>query len=101
MAAENPPLANSCKRISTVLVERGDERFELFAGIERLRSYFEAETVEPLARDGNEALICAAGGLHSYLEETQKCNLSHINHLDVLRLAVYGTGLYHAAESGS
>lgn len=88
-AAENQSICGFLRKNLDSLIECGDERFELFAGIEHLRTYFEAETVEPLTKGGNEALICVAGGLLSYLEETQKCNLSHINHLDI-----FATGRY-------
>ena len=88
-AAENRQICNFLQKNLDCLIERGDDRFELFAGIRRLRSYFDEETVEPLTKEGNETLISAAGGLLSYLEETQKCNLSHINHLDI-----FATGRY-------
>ena len=63
-------------------VERGGERRFLLADAEKsIRRQFGEEALKRLPA-GNPAAAMAIGGLLSYLYETQKTDLSHINDLD-------------------
>ena len=61
--------------------EQGQRRFELNAAEKSIRAQFGEEAVSRLPA-GNPAAALALGGLLSYLYETQKTDLSHINDLD-------------------
>ncbi|MBR7146320.1 MAG: DNA mismatch repair protein MutS, partial [Oscillospiraceae bacterium] len=63
------------------MVERGKDRFELKAAENAVRVQFGEEEFASLPR-GDTAAVLALGGLLSYLYETQKCDLSHINALE-------------------
>ncbi len=64
------------------LLEPGDARFDVAAGRERVCQQFHAPDAMSLGLE-DDAAIAAAGGLLSYIVETQKIDLSHINVLDV------------------
>ncbi|MBU5625823.1 DNA mismatch repair protein MutS [Oscillibacter sp. MSJ-2] len=59
----------------------GEDRFALKAAQEHIAMQFGAEALSRLGA-GNPAAAMALGGLLSYLYETQKTTLSHINDLD-------------------
>ncbi|MBQ5800048.1 MAG: DNA mismatch repair protein MutS [Oscillospiraceae bacterium] len=61
--------------------ECGAKRFELAAAERMIRAQFGEEKYAALPRT-NTAAALALGGLLSYLHETQKCDLSHINDLE-------------------
>ena len=63
-------------------IEEGPaRRFVLAEAEKQARAQFGEESVQALPA-GNPAVILALGGLLSYLHETQKTDLSHINDLD-------------------
>ena len=63
-----------------ILVENLDERYFEETGAENvLRDHFHASSMEGLGIDDYPCGICAAGGLLTYLLETQKTDLSHIS----------------------
>ncbi|HMM32292.1 MAG TPA: DNA mismatch repair protein MutS, partial [Clostridia bacterium] len=62
--------------------------YQPVAAEERLLSHFGAEGVVPLKERAMQAL-CASGALLSYLEETQKNALSHINQIELLERSKY------------
>ena len=70
-------------------VERGGERCFLLADAEKsIRRQFGEEALKRLPA-GNPAAAMAIGGLLSYLYETQKTDLSHINDLDYYEQGVF------------
>ena len=70
-------------------VERGGERRFLLADAEKsIRRQFGEEALKRLPA-GNPAAAMAIGGLLSYLYETQKTDLSHINDLDYSEQGVF------------
>ncbi|WP_317348241.1 DNA mismatch repair protein MutS, partial [Pusillibacter faecalis] len=70
-------------------VERGGERRFLLADAEKsIRRQFGEEALKRLPA-GNPAAAMAIGGLLSYLYETQKTDLSHINDLDYYEQGVF------------
>ncbi|NLV85932.1 MAG: DNA mismatch repair protein MutS, partial [Clostridiales bacterium] len=71
------------------LTESGAERFDYMQSSIHLCRQFEAESVDDLGLYGDMASVCAAGGLLSYIDETQKADMSHINILDVFTAGRY------------
>lgn len=65
------------------MIEHDGGRFDFVAGAARSCFQFNVQSVDELGLEGDNAAICAAGGLLAYIEETQKCDLSHINTLDI------------------
>ena len=65
------------------MVEGGAERFEFVAASARLCRQFGFADVDESGLGDAPAAVCAAGALLSYLAETQKCDMSHIDRLDV------------------
>ena len=63
------------------VLERGGSRFDFGAAEKMIRAQFGEESYAKLPR-GNSAAALALGGLLSYLHETQKCDLSHIDDLE-------------------
>ncbi len=68
------------KNINHVLIEAMDERyFEEKSAEQVLMDHFHASSMEGLGIDDYPCGICAAGGLLTYLFETQKTDLTHIS----------------------
>jgi DNA mismatch repair protein MutS len=65
------------------MVESGAERFEYLAASVRLCRQFGFSDVDESGLGDAPAAVCAAGALLGYLAETQKCEMSHIDRLDV------------------
>lgn len=63
----------------------GDEFFEESFAKSAVTSHFNAERISELGFSEDGACLNAAGALLSYLKETQKNDLSHINSIDFLR----------------
>ncbi len=82
-AAENAELRAFLKDKLDCLLENGESRFDYMQGAARVCEQFSAASVDQLGLGGDSAAVCAAGGLLSYIIETQKFDLSHINSLDV------------------
>ena len=61
--------------------EKGERRFDLAGAEKAIRAQFGEEALSRLPA-GNPCAALALGGLLSYLYETQKTDLSHINDLD-------------------
>ena len=61
--------------------EKGERRFDLAGAEKAIRTQFGEEALSRLPA-GNPCAALALGGLLSYLYETQKTDLSHINDLD-------------------
>ena len=65
------------------MVEGGAERFEFVAASARLCRQFGFADVDESGLGDAPAAVCAAGALLGYIAETQKCDMSHIDRLDV------------------
>lgn len=76
------------ERIGAMIQERTDI-FELHSAAERVCAQFDVEAVSALGLYENGAGVRATGALLSYITETQKASLLHINRLDV-----YSEGRY-------
>jgi DNA mismatch repair protein MutS len=89
-AVLNPEAADSIwlieflgKRLECIW-EQNEERFDLLKGSSLVCSHFKASGLESLGLDGEHDCIRAAGGLLSYIIETQKTDLGHINSIEVV-----------------
>lgn len=56
-----------------------ESEFNLMIAKETLKKHFSTQNLSHFAIEDKDACICACGGLISYLNETQKHNLSNIN----------------------
>ena len=65
------------------MLERGGDKFENLPASVRLCRQFGFESVDDAGLGDDSAAVCAAGALLAYIAETQKCDMSHINRLDV------------------
>ena len=65
------------------MLESGGERFEYLGASIRLCRQFGYNDVDESGLGEQSAAICATGALLAYIAETQKCDMSHINRLDV------------------
>ncbi|MBR7081476.1 MAG: DNA mismatch repair protein MutS [Oscillospiraceae bacterium] len=64
------------------LTEVMDERFDYMQSAMRLCEQFDAPDMDALGLGDEPTAVRAVGGLLSYITETQKTNLSHINSLE-------------------
>ena len=65
------------------MTESGGERFEYLGASIRLCRQFGYNDVDESGLGEQSAAICATGALLAYIAETQKCDMNHINRLDV------------------
>ena len=60
----------------------GADYFDLDAATGRLKRYFDTDMLGKAGLDRHPAMICAAGAILRYIEETQKDQLRHINRIE-------------------
>ena len=84
------PGAASCTEITDFLLKKLDamlekdkQGFEFMPCAARLCQQFGFKDVDDCGLGEQSAAVCAAGALLSYIDQTQKFDLSHINRLDV------------------
>ena len=84
------PGAADCNEISDFLLKKLDamlekdkQGFEFMPCAARLCQQFGFKDVDDCGLGDQSAAVCAAGALLSYIDQTQKFDLSHINRLDV------------------
>ena len=82
-AADCGALTSFLSKKLDCLTETGADRFDFMAGAARVCERFGASDTDALGLGDAPAAVCACGALLSYLTDTQKCDLSHINTLDV------------------
>ncbi len=76
-------LINNIK--SSYYIEKYDNRmFDLKKSNESLIAHFEVASLSGFGCENMDFAVCAAGGLLSYLEETQKNSLMHIKKISVI-----------------
>lgn len=88
-ALENKELCAFLTKKLDCLIENGDERFDYMMSAARVCQQFKASDVDRLGLTDDNAAVCAAGGLLSYIIETQKFDISHINTLDIFSVGRY------------
>ena len=84
------PGAESCGQITEFLAkkldampEKGGDKFEYMPAAALVCQQFGLKDVDECGLGDQPAAVCAAGALLSYIIETQKFDISHINRLDV------------------
>ena len=65
------------------MIENGGDGFEYLGASVRLCRQFGFADVDESGLGEAPAAVCAAGALLGYIAETQKCDMNHINRLDV------------------
>ena len=88
-AAECDGVREFLTRRLDAMPEAGGARFEYEDCVLRLLRQFRADNLAMLGLDGEEGAVRAAGALLSYLEETQKFDLSHISTLELMNSSKY------------
>jgi len=81
--AEARKLAKDITQLTTAIItERPSWYFDPYRSKQRLLKQFGTATLEGFGiKDGDETLICPAGAVIEYLNETQKTTLGHIRNL--------------------
>ncbi len=82
-AQDSRPLREFISKKLDCMIEAGGERFDYMQSCMRVCEQFAVSSVDKLGLSEDPAAVCACGGLLSYIIETQKFNISHINSLDV------------------
>lgn len=82
-ASESEMITLYFKQHPHCLIQKDEERFDSFETEALLLKQFSAESVDDLGDGSRPEIICAVGALLSYLNETQKTDLSHLNKLRV------------------
>ena len=79
------------KRLQSLcyLEKQPDSVYQLARATETLKKHFDVATLDGFGCSEMPLLICAAGGLMQYLEDTQKNGLSHISRLSVVSRSEY------------
>jgi len=88
-AGENPALTQFLTERLNCMAQVTESGFEYMESAIRVCAQFQAEDVDALGLGDEQTAVRAVGGLLAYLAETQKTDLSQINHLDV-----YAEGRY-------
>ena len=82
-ALESPDIIQFLESKLECRYENGSVRFDFMESAARVCGQFGVPSVDELGLGGLSSAVCAAGALLSYLSETQKRDLSHINTIDV------------------
>ncbi|MBR2879154.1 MAG: DNA mismatch repair protein MutS [Oscillospiraceae bacterium] len=82
-AWESGEINDFLSRRLDALMEKGGEKFDYMVSAMRVCEQFDVSSVDELGFGGEEAAVCAAGALLSYIIETQKFDISHINSVEV------------------
>ncbi len=82
-AWESGDINDFLSRRLDALMEKGGEKFDYMLSAMRVCDQFDVASVDALGFGGEEAAVCAAGALLSYIIETQKFDISHINSVEV------------------
>lgn len=88
-ALEHRELCDFLTKRLNAMLETGEERFIYSSASVRVTSHFGVSSVDALGLDGENSAVCATGALLSYIEDTQKFDLSHISNLEVINTSKY------------
>lgn len=88
-AKSSAPLLSFLSDKLNAMLEDREESFDYSRAARRLCGQFHVESVSELGDDFSPAAVEAAGALLEYLEETQKFDLGHIDHLDLYHRGRY------------
>lgn len=88
-AAGSPAISLYLKQNPSCLTQSDDSRFDSHTAEKLVLKQFFAQSPESLGDAGRPEIVRAVGGLLSYLNETQKTDLSHLNTLRVYLAGEY------------
>lgn len=88
-AGANQEICSFLSKRLDAMIERDGGRFDGLACSDLVCRQFGAADTAALGFGGDEAAVCAAGALLAYIKETQKFDLSHINHVEVYSESKY------------
>ena len=94
--------ADFCARLKErvdCMVQCMPQRFDYDAAVRCVLRQFDAPDLAALGLDGEQAAVCAVGALFSYIIDTQKTDLSHMNRLDFYTEGKYMELDAHTARS--
>ncbi|MCQ2558088.1 MAG: DNA mismatch repair protein MutS [Oscillospiraceae bacterium] len=80
-AADSRMITEFLSKKLDAMIERDNGGFEYMPSAARVCSRFGFASVDECGT--GESAVCAAGALLAYIERTQKCDMNHINRLDV------------------
>lgn len=82
-AAEDKDIVFFLEKKIECMVEYHEEKFDFMQSAARACEQFNVNDIDDLGLTDDSSSVCAVGGLLSYIIETQKFDISHINTLDV------------------
>lgn len=82
-ASESDAIALYFRQNPGCLTQKDGSRFSAGNTLDTVLKQFSAESPEDLGDGSRQEIVCAVGALLSYLLETQKTDLSHLNNLHV------------------
>ena len=88
-AASDAAIVGFIRESLGCLVENGASRFGYESAAQSLTRQFEVADIAHLGLGDKPALVCAAGALLGYIEETQKAELLHIKRIDIFNSGQY------------
>jgi DNA mismatch repair protein MutS len=88
-AAQSSAVTGTIKALPSCPFQVSDERFDFMLGAARICEQFSASDLDELGLGSKHSAVCAAGALLSYIHETQKTDLTHINTINL-----YTSGRY-------
>jgi len=83
-AQENEAVMTFLRQRLECMIEPPAERFDYMQGAMRVCERFAAASVDELGLGEDAAAVCACGALLSFIIDTQKFDLSHINRLEMV-----------------
>ena len=81
-AGNDTELVGFLKEKLECLTQTDNDRFDFMQSAMRVCEQFNTNNLDTLGLGEENAAVCAVGGLLSYMRETQKTDLQHINTLD-------------------
>ena len=88
-AAQNKQITSFLSEKLNAMPETGEEKFDYPGAAERMCTQFSYRNVDEAGMQDARSTVCAVGALLKYIDETQKFDLSHINHLDIFNGGKY------------
>lgn len=77
------------RRLACSLEQADDGYFDYDSAAAAVLAQFRAESLSALGLDGKALAVRASGALLRYIAETQKCDLGHINELELIEGGKY------------
>ena len=82
-AETDPVISEFLSKKLDAMPDKGLDKFEYLPAAARVCRQFGYRDIDEAGLGEQPAAVCAAGALLAYIEETQKCDMSHIRRMDI------------------